>query len=618
MSILFGVQSFNAPSMDERSLLSLAQATDRFAMDGTFAAIVGNVAMGVQPYHTHERSKLENQPRIGQRGSVLCFDGRLDNHQGLCERLDLPGGAVADSSIVLAAFERWGETCFRYFVGDWALALWFADRGALYLARDHAGTRTLYYEIREGRVYWATYLETFFAYKFHRAIDQAYVARYLACLPAGELTPYEGVRAVPAAHSLRIEGDRVTPLAHWNWLAQGEIRYPKDSDYEENFFALFEQAVERRTGPGAPILAQLSGGIDSSSIICMSDYIRGQDGAEGDGLLDTVSYYDDSEPNWDERPYFEAVEKQRGKRGIHLQPSPALYSLPGGDRSMYENDLRLAKLTREAGYRVILSGIGGDELLGGAPLPLPELADLIAGADLAKFCRRAFAWCLVDRTPFFQMTWNTLGFLVEQSLAQRSVPRSLPRWATENLKWSLHRNAGGQTCGFNWWFRPSRIANARMREALFDTMPHRRPSPFVRLEWRYPYLDRDLDDFLLRVPREQLVRPGRRRAMMRSALRRILPASIVERRRKAARSRSVLSTLRSRERKLESLFDDIPDTLAELVDPKILQQDVVADVRRGDARQMHAILRALFILLWCRQLEDTDSGPFGGQSFFAA
>jgi asparagine synthase (glutamine-hydrolysing) len=150
--------------------------------------------MGFQPYHTHLRSNLDAQPTASAKGDMLTFDGRLDNHAELRALLDLQNDEPLDAQIVLAAFERWGEDCFSRLVGDWALALWSPRDRTLYLARDHAGTRTLFYEQAGGTFRWATYLETFFVISTQRSLDEAYIAAYLGSAPKRDLTPYKSIR----------------------------------------------------------------------------------------------------------------------------------------------------------------------------------------------------------------------------------------------------------------------------------------------------------------------------------------------------------------------------------------------------------------------------------------
>ena len=611
MSIIFGTRAPAGQQVNDRHVRDLAKATERYAVDGTILAVRANVGMGFQPYYTHARSQLETQILIGEQGSMLSFDGRLDNHAELQAMLDIDRENVADSRIVLAAFERWGESCFGRLTGDWALALWSSPESALYLARDHAGTRTLYYECRDDLVLWATYLETFFADTPQRSVDESYIACYLAGYPTQNLTPYEGIIAVPPAHWMRIQGSNIVCRPHWSAMDKEEVLYRSEAQYEEHFFALFKQAVARRTGAGAPILSHLSGGMDSTSIVCMSDYIRAGAGAAAEELLDTVSFYDDSEPSWDERPYFEAVERRRGKRGIHLplplisedlEPAPVRYLWPGADKATYKNERQLIDESGPKGYRVILAGFGGDEFLGGVPNALPELADRLWRGDLTGYVSNAVRWCLVDRSPLLHMTGRVVRFLAEQYLPSRISLGSLPPWSTTRLRRHVRRASKSLEDGAVL-SRPSSVAMGRMLPALLETLPHRYAGHFVRYEWRYPYLDRDLVDFLLGVPRNLLIRPGRRRFLMRRALRNIVPGEVLERRRKGARGRSIPLVLRGQEQKVNSSFNSLPRPLADLVDRVRLQSEAAVIMRLGDLTKMHFLIRVFHLQIWMKQAD---------------
>jgi asparagine synthase (glutamine-hydrolysing) len=307
MSVIFGICVSQQSIVDESSLLLMAKATERFGADETEVRVHHGIGMGYQAFHTHDRSRLERQPARDCFGNMLVLDGRLDNHRELAVEMDVQDQDVPDSVLVLKAFARWGDECFAHLVGDWSLVLWSANDRVLYLSRDHAGTRTLFYSNQEGEVIWSTSLESFFVAGGIPDVDSVYIARLLSSQEIRNLTPYQGIHAVPPAHYIAIHAGRVTSRAHWRWVADKTIVYKTEAEYDEHFLFLFRQAVERRIGPGAPILAQLSGGVDSSAIVCMADRIR-NDSSDESELLETVSYFDDTEPDWDERPYFTRIE----------------------------------------------------------------------------------------------------------------------------------------------------------------------------------------------------------------------------------------------------------------------------------------------------------------------
>ena len=317
MSILWGLMKERGALVEADELRQLSACTQRYATGDSAVFVDGRVGMGLQPYLSHARSVMEARPFIDAYGNVLCFDGRLDNYQELVDLLDFDEAKPSDSMIVLAAFQRWAEECFARLTGDWALSLWCKREQKLILARDHAGTRSLYFWRQGQRMQWATYLDTFTATEATLPLSEDYAAAYLSCSLTRDLTPYEAIRSVLPGHYLVVRDGIVSQQAHWSPLIKTSLRYKTDAEYDEHFLAAFEQAVARRTGRGAPILAQLSGGMDSTSIVCMSDHIRHAADPNAE-LLDTISFFDDSESSLDERRYFTITEAKRERPAFML------------------------------------------------------------------------------------------------------------------------------------------------------------------------------------------------------------------------------------------------------------------------------------------------------------
>lgn len=612
MSAIFGVRRPSRAIATKSELLCLAEATARYAFDGVSVKTVGRVGMGFQPYYTHARSTLETDPASDRYGNLLSFDGRLDNYVDLCAELNLNPLQTPDSQIVLEAFVKWKERCFSHFIGDWALVLWWEREQSMYLARDHAGTRTLYFQNDKEVLRWSTHLETFFVDGASIPLDENYAACYLAARPVRDLTPYEGIRAVLPAHYVIVREDKCSQRAHWEWMARNTTYYRSDKEYEEHFLALFKQSVERRTGPGAPILAQLSGGMDSTSIVCMSDHIRRSQNPRVE-LLDTISFYDDNEPNCNERPYFSLVEAKRGKVGIHIEStfasrtfephdcSQGIYRLPAADSSTIYRERILDKAMQPMQYRAILNGTGGDEVLGGIPIAIPELADYLVSGHIGLFVRRSIDWCLTDRSPFFKTLIDTLHYVFNLYLNASAQEKPIPPWIAPSLcKICKDRaNKDVTRCAY-FGMAPHLIDNGRAWWSVLDSLPHLFPKLLSRPEYRYPYLDRDLVDYLFSIPREQLLRPGRRRSLMRRALAPIVPEEILERRRKAFVVRGPLTAIQQSRRVLEMLISESIIADAGFVDSTPLRIALELTASGTAPLWWQTILRAITLELWLR------------------
>jgi asparagine synthase (glutamine-hydrolysing) len=609
MSIIFGIVNLDGAPVEHATLLCLAQRTEAYAPDGSFIQINGKVGMGFQPYHTTVLSRLDVQPWSDLHKNILVFDGRLDNHGELAHLLSLASERSTDSSLVLSAFERWGEACFERLVGDWSLALWSAGQRKLYLARDHAGTRTLYYQLRGSRVVWSTYLETFLGPNETQTLDEEFAARYLGGLPIRTSTPYAGIRAVPPAHALIFEKSTVRSSTHWSWMVAEKLVYKDAQEYDDQFMECFERSVQRRDIPGAPILAELSGGMDSTAIVCISDALRRRENQQG-ALLDTVSLYDNSESDWDELPYITATERYRGKKGVHiatsylnrsfsLEEQEKVVLFPGNDSRALLREQEFEAHIASDEYRVIFSGIGGDELLGGVPTPYPELADHLASLRLQTASGRITAWCLSNRDAFFPTSVRTIRFVFDLYLHPLFDVNTLTPWVSPCIRRLCVELAHEEENRYpRIRYLPSGISNGRNWLSVLETLPHLYPKSTTRREYRYPYLDRDLVDYLLRVPREQLLQPGRRRAMMRRALKPFMPQEVVERRRKAYMSRGPLALLQKERTSIERLLSTSRLEAYGYLDMSSLRSLLHAATSGSGTEHGMALLRLLAFEFW--------------------
>ena len=419
MSVQFGRWNLDGKPVDPAYLAKVKPVIAPYGPDDEGAYAISNLSILYRAFHTTKESRRETQPHVSESGVVITWDGRLDNRAELihCLRDVLTIGAT-DVSIVAAAYEEWGTNCFAKLVGDWALSIWDAKSCSLTLAKDPIGTRHLYYSIDSDHITWSTILDplVLFAGKSF-ALCEEYIAGWFSFFPATHLTPYIGVNAVPPSSSVVIRSGKQTVTKYWDFDPAKQIRYRTDAEYEEHFRAVFGEAVRHRLRSDSPILAELSGGMDSSSIVCMADTIIARGAAETP-RLDTISYYDDAEPNWNERPYFTKVEEKRGRTGTHIDmgsQEPLKFDLdmdhfaatPGsGFGRLSEPSRQIASCIASQGNRVVLSGIGGDEFTGGVPTPAPELQDLLARGHFRALAHQLKLWALNKRKPWFYVLFD--------------------------------------------------------------------------------------------------------------------------------------------------------------------------------------------------------------------
>jgi asparagine synthase (glutamine-hydrolysing) len=622
MNIIFGLWRSQGPPVTRGELETIGMHTRRFAQDGQWLRTSSEIGLGIQAQYTHARSRLEAQPMSDATGNILVYDGRLDNFRDLLRDLDLTGESTPDSEIILCAYRKWGSACFARFVGDWALALWDSQSHTLYLARDHAGTRTLHYACDgAGTVKWATYLDSYVGTDILDALDPVYMASYLAMLPCYERTPYQGIQAVLPGHFVKVTSQGTTRTQFWAPTVQERCSRGSHSDLKAEFLHLLEQSVARRTGPGAPVLAQLSGGMDSTSIVCVADRLRNLSGNRAEPL-DTLSFFDDSEPTWNERPYFTLVEAKRGRPGIHLDTSlyrasferpsgnGARYLYPGIDESNIRRDLELYSLTCSGEYRSILSGIGGDEFTGGIPNPSGEIADLVFTGRFLTGGRSAVAWCLARRLSIVELLTQSVSFLrchLDSSNLE-TVTASIP-WLTaqarEQAQTAIRELPIVHFKPF--MVRPKMAEDSETWWSTLRNQPHLKPSEIYRYEYRYPYLDRDFIEFLLGLPAQELAQPGRRRSLMRAALRGVVPGEVLERRRKAY---LLAGRLRHIGQLAPRLAEEMRTSLlAEYgyIDRATIERSLDETVRGDTTRWWGHILRFAWLETWLQYREQPKS-----------
>jgi len=569
MSVQAGIWNFDGRRVETGLIEEFSRSLKQNGPDGEFLHLDGSLALLYRPFHTTAESRRETQPYVSRRGFVLTWDGRLDNRGKLISDLHCDvESEPTDVSIIAAAFDRWETGCFPRIIGDWAVSVWQPQYRELLFAVDYMAIRHIFYYLQQDRVLWSTDLAPLVLLtgdKFH--IDDDYIAGYLAQDPDAHLTPYREIRESPPGHFVRVRNGNASSMRYWRFSPRSRIRYKTDQEYEEHFRLVFGQSVRRRLRSDSPILAELSGGLDSSSIVCMADEILTKE----QGLaprLDTISFFDKTEPNGDDCVYFPKIEEKRGRVGAHIDASTLgssqvllesseFCALPGSLAIGRQLKADRAEIVRRGGSRAVLSGVGGDEFMGGIPDPTAHLADLLIQFRLIKLAKQLTAWSLVKRRPWFHLLGQAFLSLLPAILGQY-CDKSAKNEAWIEKDFARRTRIGVRLLGveehFGLWL-PTRRHYAGGVVLMANKLAKWVTSAVTPEEGRFPYLDQDLVEFVLSIPATQLLRPGERRSLMRRALRGIVPQEILSRRTKQLGARTPIVAMGNILEELQMAFD---------------------------------------------------------------
>jgi asparagine synthase (glutamine-hydrolysing) len=544
MSAFGGIYNFSGEPVDEQMLSRIGAGLVRRGPDGLRLVNSGCLGLVYRPFHTNLESRLETQPFVTKAGQILCWDGRLDNREQLISDLqnELTDDRT-DVAIVMSAYRKCGFNFAATLIGDFALALWEPETNALVLARDFVGARTLYYHIDRSRIIWSTALPVLIEMaRVSMAIDDEYVAGFVTKLPTGGLTPYRHFKSVPPGHAVIIEKDQCRTSRFWQPNPGRETRYKSDSEYEEHFRYLFTESVCCRLRAEGSVWAELSGGLDSSPIVCVANQLRKQGKVQAK-TLETVSRVYDEAGKSDERKFIKPVETKIGKAGLHLReddhrllaawPDDYVPCIPSHVANFSAYYRALNKAMKLSGSRVLLSGFGGDELQLGDGEPFPELVDLLLRCRFGSLYRSLRAWSASQKDPYWRFAWRSLlSPLLPKSLqlSRQKVftkllefynPDFVERMCLRDRLFGSQEQFKGATPGFkyraNYFLYTTRQLSAGFWQELCD------------IEFSYPFTYKPLVEFMLSVPAAQHARPNQSKSLLRRALRDLLPSELVER-----------------------------------------------------------------------------------------
>jgi asparagine synthase (glutamine-hydrolysing) len=543
----------------DRSLLERMLAAIAYrGPDGISRWFDGPIAIGHAMLHATPESLRERQP-LRDESLELCltFDGRVDNREELAAAIERKGVRLesdTDAELVLRAYQCWEADSPQRILGDFAYALWDGRKRRLFCARDPLGMKPFCY-YSDARVFLcgSEMHELLGDQRIKQEPNEAMVGECLSdMLTDREQTLFKNVMRLAPGNMMIVAPDGVIRRSYFSIDLKRQIRYRKDEDYAAHLLELIGEAVRCRMRSPGGIAAELSGGLDSSSVVGMAQKLM-RDGRVPKARFETFSLWF-SHPDSDERRYIKDVVDMWNLVSNRVEPRIADLATYAEQVRRYKDfpahpNLEMAQpikaLIRAKGFRVCFSGLGGDEWQTGSDL---RCADLLRQLRLKEMIRTlsedARAAKAAGRTSPLSagsilryVLWPLFPESIRKLARMTLRPSPLPRW----LEPEFVRRTGlldrvRQQPRLPRGGTPSQRENY---QSLMKAMPLR-PLELMELwgsrfgfETRHPLHDLRIIAFALATPDEQCRRGSIQKFAFRQAMRGLLPETVFNRRDKA-------------------------------------------------------------------------------------
>ena len=504
------------------------------------------IALGHRRLSIIDLSAAGHQPMISRSGNLITvFNGEIYNFREIKNELDDPSLQTdSDTTVLLAAWEKWGEACLSRLNGMFAFAIWDKLKKQMFIVRDRLGIKPVYYSGNHNQLLFSSEVRGLLASgKVERKIDQSSLHEYVRYQTVhAPRTILSDVKMLLPGSLLQIDTHGVVERRWWKPQVKIEDTAQSYTNVCKQTRALFKAAVERRLVADVPFGAFLSGGIDSTAVTGMMTEVSGT-------RIKTFNVaFDRSE--FSEAVYARSIAKKfnTDHHEIVLTPQHFLEQLPAALDAMDHpsgdgpNTYVVSKATKNAGITMALSGLGGDELFAGYDIfkrafslqqkkwifNVPRFARS-AGGKLLKSLKpgissekiaEVLALDKVDFPSYYPLSREVLNSSVASRLVGESGRAKFP--ASSDIYGELsYPEATHFLSTVSLAEMTSYMQNILLRDADQMSMAH-------ALEVRVPFLDYELVNYVLNVP-DRMKYPSTPKKLLVDSLNDLLPAEIVNR-----------------------------------------------------------------------------------------
>ena len=514
---------------------SVLEVRDRLAdISHAKGNIANNIGFAHRRFSIIDLTSGGHQPFF-DRDRVCCvvFNGEIYNYIEVRKKLENVGHIFvsnSDTEVIVEAYKEWGIECFSRFNGMWGLALFDFRSKTLVFSRDRLGKEPLYWTKRDDIVYFASEIKSLLqvvAVSRTLSVDEAAIKLYLdyGLRDLDNKTFFQGIHSLPAA-SWSLVDDTFPNNIHYYWRISSNRLKEREISVTEacrSIKEILSDAVRIRMRADVPWAIQLSGGMDSSTLVAIAAQF-----SEKPLTTYTVKF---SDAEWNEEPYARSVANYYNTdyRVIvpplntfwnEITPFTYLEEEPYHSPNLHTEQI-MRRIMRTQGFKVLLQGAGGDELFAGYNTYfLPFQVENLLKGRVRGYLNNWRNWSEGQAT-----IWNLRRPI--RYLLMRSIKRIATSLGTKAKK---KNDSSNESLPKQYDFL---TLNERLYNDIRDTLiPYWLRSADkthmgVPIETRMPFLDYRLVEFATLLPVTYLIRNGWHKWILRKAVENILPKNVV-------------------------------------------------------------------------------------------
>ncbi|MCC6864887.1 MAG: asparagine synthase (glutamine-hydrolyzing) [Ignavibacteria bacterium] len=538
-----GIYNFNSAPVNEAQLRGMNRTIHHRGPDGDGIFIDNNAGIGSTRLAIIDLREIANMPLYDNENRyVIVYNGEIFNYLELRRELIEKGhkfNTNSDTEVVLNAYIQWGEECLHKLNGMWAIAIWDKQEKTLFCSRDRYGIKPLYFYKDNQKLIFASEIKQILHCGIDKTVNDEIIYDYLVFhfIDHTENTFFKNITKVKAGHKFTIKNNEFKLSKWYNLPVTGKMENTKN--LYSDFYNLLNDSVKLRLRSDVEVGSCLSGGLDSSAIVCLMHNILLQEG-KTDIQKTFTACYDD--PLIDERQFVEEVIKQTNAQKYYLFPDIAGFK-QDIDKLTYHQDepytgatvfaqWSVFKKIHEAGIKVVLDGQGSDEILLGyfSFFPFYLKRKLL---NPVKFIIEYLNGVNTTNLGFYKFTQNLIYFNTG-SVRYRHVLKNNAAFVQSEFISRYNRRDL-----FNDMIAVGGLEANRLSNLWNISLPsllryEDRNSMAFSVEARIPFLDHRLVEFIFSIPLDKLIHKGWTKFAMREALKGKIPEKIRMRKGKLA------------------------------------------------------------------------------------